>query len=65
MVKTFNGDIYSAFEVKYLPTTPAKPKIKNGRFSYRSNRFQGIRIGKGGPEIRMNTFNGDILIAQK
>lgn len=65
MVKTYNGDIYSAFEVTTLPSTPVTPIIKNGRFSYRSNRFQGIRIGKGGPQIRMNTFNGDILIAKK
>jgi len=64
IVKTFNGDIYSAFEVKTLPSIPARPKIINGRFSYKSNRFQGIRIGKGGPKIRMDTFNGDILITK-
>lgn len=63
-LKTFNGDIYSDFPAKYLPTAPAKGERKNGKFIYRSNRSQAIRIGNGGPEIKMDTLNGNIYIAE-
>ena len=64
-VKTFNGGIYSAYNVRYLPAVPSRGKRINGKFVYKCNRFQGIRIGNGGPKIKMDTLNGDILIALK
>ena len=63
--KTFNGEIYSDYQVEYLPATAGKGKRKNGKYIYKSNRFQGVRIGKGGPTIKMDTLNGNILISQK
>ena len=32
------------------------------KYIYKSNRSMTVRIGKGGPEIRMDTLNGDLLI---
>lgn len=61
-LKTFNGNIYSDFHATYLPLTPAKGERKNGKYVYKSNRFQAIRIGKGGPKIKMDTLNGNIYI---
>lgn len=61
-LKTFNGDALSDFPVTYLPTRPAVQDRKQGKFVYKSDRFVGVRIGKGGPEIEMDTLNGDILI---
>lgn len=62
-LKTMNGGIYSDFPVSYLPTAPGEAQRHGGRFVYRSHRFQGVRVGQGGPEIRMETLNGDIMIA--
>ncbi len=62
-LKTFNGEIYSDFPVSYLPARPGAAKREKGRFVYRSHSFQGVRVGKGGPEITMDTLNGDIMIA--
>ena len=62
-LKTFNGSIYSDFESTVLPQAPVKSEREGGRFVYKSSRFGNIRIGKGGPEITMDTLNGDILIA--
>jgi len=60
---TLNGGIYSDFPVSYLPAKPGTAKRENGRFVYRSRSSQGVRVGRGGPEISMETLNGDILIA--
>jgi DUF4097 and DUF4098 domain-containing protein YvlB len=61
-LKTFNGDMYSDFPVEYLAREAAESKRKNGKFVYKSSRFIGVRTGKGGPRIQMDTLNGDILI---
>lgn len=64
-LKTFNGDAYSDFPFSYTPAKPAVQGRKKGKYVYKSDRFIGVRIGKGGPEIKMDTLNGDILIAKK
>jgi len=61
-LKTFTGDAFSDFPVSYLPSKPAKEARKEGKFVYKSNNTTGLRIGKGGPEIKMDTMTGDILI---
>jgi len=62
-LKTLNGEIYSDYPVRYLPVKPGTGKRENGRFVYRSHGHQGVRVGQGGPEISMETLNGDISIA--
>jgi hypothetical protein len=64
-LKTLNGEIYSDYPVSYLPAKAGTEHRDKGRFVYRSHSFQGVRVGKGGPEITMDTLNGDILIAGK
>jgi DUF4097 and DUF4098 domain-containing protein YvlB len=64
-LKTFNGEIYTDYPATYLPGKSGTERSEKGRYIYRSNRFQGVRIGAGGPEIRMETINGDIVIADK
>lgn len=66
--KTINGGIYSDFEVTALPkAAPVRQERpgKGGRFVYRSDGFDGVRVGRGGPEIRLETLTGDILIAKR
>lgn len=62
-VKTFNGEVRTDYDVVALPPKPAEARRENGRFVYRARRFQSVRVGKGGPEISMETLNGDIVIA--
>lgn len=64
-LKTFNGDMYSDFPVTYLPAKSAKAERVKGKYIYKSNRFVGVQAGKGGPEIKMDTLNGDILINKR
>ncbi len=65
-LKSDFGDAYSDFPVSYLPTrSSATTERKNGKYIYKSNRFIDVRIGSGGPEIKMDTLNGDILINKK
>ncbi len=64
-LKTLNGEIFSSFPVSYLPAKPGEAQREKGRFVYRSRGFQGVRVGQGGPEIRLETLNGDIMIADK
>jgi len=65
-LKTFNGDAYSDFPVSYLPvSSSATEKKENGKYVYKSDRSVRIRVGSGGPEIKMDTLNGDILINKK
>jgi hypothetical protein len=65
-LKTFNGEVYSDFPVTRLPSLPPTQEREGGKFVYRSDRFFGVRVGgPGGPEIKLDTFNGDIFINKK
>jgi hypothetical protein len=67
--KTMNGEVYSDFDVTRLPrTAPVKEErsgAENGKYRYRSDGFNGVRAGQGGPEITLETLTGDILIAKR
>ncbi len=62
LFKTFNGEIYSDFEVapRTIPATTAEQR--NGKFVYHSNRLRGGRAGRGGPELSFDTLNGNIRL---
>lgn len=64
-VKTFNGEIRTDYDVVALPPKAAEGRRENGRYVYQASRFQSVRVGKGGPEISMETLNGDIVIARQ
>jgi DUF4097 and DUF4098 domain-containing protein YvlB len=65
-IKTMNGEVYTDFDVTTLPAASAEAGgRKEGRFVYKSNRFFGVRTGNGGPEIKLETLNGDILIKKR
>ncbi len=63
-LKTFNGEIYSDFPVTALPRPAGTTERHDGRTVYKS-RWAGARIGKGGPEIALDGFNGDIRILKR
>jgi hypothetical protein len=67
-IKTMNGEVYSDFEVTYLPQAPPvrqERREAGGKYVYRSDSGYGVRTGKGGPEIKLETMTGDILIAKR
>ncbi len=64
-MKTFNGHIYSDFDVTSLPAREPAAERRNGKLIYRADRFTGARIGSGGPEIKLDGFNGDIRIIKR
>lgn len=64
-LKTFNGDGYSDFPITYIPSRPAKKGREDGKFVFKADRFVGVRVNRGGPEILMDTLNGDLLIHKR
>ena len=67
-IKTMHGQVYSDFEVTYLPQAPPvrqERREEGGKYVYRSDSGYGVRAGKGGPEIKLETLTGDILIAKR
>ena len=67
-IKTMHGEVYSDFDVTYLPKAPPareERREESGLYVFRSNGGYGVRTGKGGPEIKLETLTGDILIAKR
>jgi DUF4097 and DUF4098 domain-containing protein YvlB len=61
-LKTFNGEVYSDFDVTGLPHQASAPERIGRRTVYRGDEFFSVRAGKGGPEMLFETLNGDIRI---
>ena len=62
--KTFNGDVYTDFPITYLNTRKPSRKREKGKFVYKSDRSFGARVGRGGPEIEFDGFNGEIHVVR-
>jgi hypothetical protein len=60
-MKTMNGGLYTDFEAQPLagPAAPAGER-RNGKFVFRVNDFTRVRVGSGGPEITLQTLNGNV-----
>jgi hypothetical protein len=61
-MKTFNGGLFTDFDVESLPQPAAVAERRNGRFVFRSNQFTLVRAGRGGPELTFETFNGNVRV---
>src|SRR5690606_17673308 len=62
-MKTFNGELLTDFDVESLPTAAAAgTRSRDGRFVFRSNQYTTVRAGRGGPEITLETLNGDVRV---
>ena len=64
-LKTFNGEAYTDFEVTHVPDIATMKESKKGKYIYKSNKRTRVRVGKGGPELEFDAFNGDIKIIKK
>jgi len=62
-MKTFNGGLYTDFDTR---PTPSKQSIvterKGTKTIYQVDQFALVSIGKGGPEMTMDTLNGDVRV---
>ncbi len=65
-MKTFNGGLYTDFDVQTLPAEAlhAVPK-RDGTSVYRSNGFTSFRLGSGGSELTLETLNGDVRVLRR
>lgn len=60
--KTFNGGVFSDFDVTPTVVPDTQGERQGPRFVYRSNGLKGGRVGRGGPELSFNTLNGNIRL---
>jgi len=62
-LKTSHGGLFTDFDV--TPVTAERsvaPNRRDGRYVYRSGGFTLVRAGRGGPEITLQTLNGDVRV---
>ena len=64
-LKTFNGEIFSDFEVEYQPYQQTTDVERNGRTVYKTDKSMCVRVGRGGPRILLDGFNGDMYILER
>ena len=62
--KTFNGSIYSDFPVTALPVRAIQEEHHGAKVVFHADRYTGVRINSGGPEIKVENLNGDIRILE-
>jgi hypothetical protein len=61
-LKTVNGGMYTDFESTALSSPAGTATNQNGKFVYKNRGESRIRVGSGGPQIRLETVNGGIEI---
>jgi hypothetical protein len=64
-LKTFHGGLFTDFDVTPVAARPTTaPDRRNGRYVYRMGGFTLVRAGRGGPEITLETLNGDVRVVR-
>ncbi|HKD08132.1 MAG TPA: hypothetical protein VKB79_19685 [Bryobacteraceae bacterium] len=61
-LKTFNGSAWTDFETTALASTSEPGTERNGRHVYKTNKYTNLKVASGGPELKFETFNGNIQI---
>ncbi len=65
-VSSGRGEFYTDFDVKVQPTPPVVAQGgQNGRYEVRVERETVATVGRGGPDIRFKTFNGNIMVRKR
>lgn len=66
-VASQQGDVFTDFDVstEQDPTTVERDGGADGRYRVRMQRMTRYRIGVGGADIQLRTFNGDIFIRKR
>jgi hypothetical protein len=63
--KTFNGQVFTDYQVTYLPLPAAEAERHGTRYVYKSSEWSAVRVGRGGPELSFDAFNGNIRILNR
>jgi hypothetical protein len=65
-MRSDNGEIYSDFDVQLVPDQAKVSQGRSGgRYRLEVEREVRGRVGGGGPEVSLRTFNGDILLHKR
>ena len=66
-VTTGHGDFYTDFDVavQSQPAVVTQGGGQNGRYEVRLERETVVAVGKGGPDIRFKTFNGNVMVRKR
>jgi hypothetical protein len=64
-MKTKQGEIYSGFDAQVQKSGPVKQESKSGVYKVQIDDWVKVDINGGGPEISVQTYNGDIYLRKK
>ncbi|MGC4022339.1 MAG: hypothetical protein QM734_10510 [Cyclobacteriaceae bacterium] len=65
-MKTKQGEIYSGFDAQIQKSSPVvKPESKSGVYQVKIDDWVKAEINGGGPEVVVQTYNGDIYLRKK
>ncbi|HAA15090.1 MAG TPA: hypothetical protein DCE41_26700 [Cytophagales bacterium] len=63
--ESFNGKFYTDFDYEVLPTKMVKNEERGKETTYRLEALTSIQVGRGGPTITFNNFNGNTYIRKQ
>jgi hypothetical protein len=66
-VTSGHGELYTDFDAAVQPQPPVVTQQggQNGRYEVRLERETVVVVGKGGPDIRFKTFNGNVMVRKR
>jgi hypothetical protein len=64
-MKTFNGGLFTDFETQPLRVQNVSVERHGNLSVYRPNAFTSVRAGNGGPELTLETLNGDVRVLRR
>jgi hypothetical protein len=65
-VTSGHGELYTDFDATVQPQPPVVTQGgQNGRYEVRLERETVVVVGKGGPDIRFKTFNGNVMVRKR
>ena len=65
-VTSGRGELYTDFDAAVQPQPPVVTQGgQNGRYEVRLERETVVVVGKGGPDIRFKTFNGNVMVRKR
>ena len=59
------GELLTAFDWEALSPKTEKLTEKKGKATYKIHSWNRIQIGRGGPQIQMETLNGDLYVLKE
>ncbi|GHN01744.1 hypothetical protein WSM22_32330 [Cytophagales bacterium WSM2-2] len=64
-MKTKQGEIYSGFDAQVQKSAPVQTESKSGVYKVQIDDWVKVNVNGGGPEISIQTHNGDVYLRKK